>query len=78
MSGTSAAAAHTTGAAAMLLEWGIVRGNYPGIDSVEVKKFLIRGAQRNTNLTYPNRDWGYGIMDIYNVFDTLRADFQTR
>jgi hypothetical protein len=48
------------------------------MDSVEVKKFLIRGAQRSPNLIYPNRDWGYGIMDIYNVFDVLRADFQSR
>ncbi|MDF2941220.1 MAG: hypothetical protein K0S01_78 [Herbinix sp.] len=77
ISGTSAAAAFTAGATAMMLEWGIVRGNYPGIDSVEVKKFIIRGAQRNPNILYPNRDWGYGIMDLYNVFDVLRANVQT-
>jgi subtilisin family serine protease len=76
MSGTSAAAAHTAGIAALILEWAIVRNNYPGVDSVEVKRFLIRGAKRNPNLTYPNRDWGYGILDIYNVFDTLRTDIQ--
>lgn len=75
--GTGAAAAHTTGVAAMLLEWAIVRKNYPGADSVEVKRFLIRGAKRSANLTYPNRDWGYGILDIYNVFDQLRASSPT-
>lgn len=74
--GTSAAAAHTTGIVALILEWGIVRGNYPGIDSVEVKKFIIRGAQTNPSLTYPNRDWGYGMLDIYNVFNVLRAEPQ--
>jgi subtilisin family serine protease len=78
VSGTGTAAAHTAGITALLLEWGIVRGNYPGIDTVEVKKFLIRGAQRNPNIIYPNRDWGYGILDIYNVFDILRADTQRR
>lgn len=71
-SGTSAAAAHTTGITALMLEWGIVRGNYPGIDTIEIKQFLIRGARRNPNSTYPNRDWGYGILNIYNVFDVLR------
>ncbi|MDF2484838.1 MAG: hypothetical protein K0R46_1006 [Herbinix sp.] len=76
ISGTGAAAAHTTGITAIMLEWGIVRNNYPGIDSVEVKKFLIRGANRSPTLTYPNRDWGYGMLDIYNVFDLLRADIQ--
>lgn len=77
MTGTSAAAAHTAGVTAMMLEWGIVRGNYPGIDTVEVKKFIIRGAAQNPGLVYPNRDWGYGILDIYNVFDILRVEFQT-
>lgn len=74
MTGTSAAAAHTAGVTAMILEWAIVRGNYPGVDSVEIKKFIIRGAKRNPNISYPNRDWGYGILDVYNVFDTLRAN----
>ncbi len=76
ISGTGAAAAHTTGIAAILLEWAIVRNNYPGVDSAQIKRFLIRGASRNPNLSYPNRDWGYGIVDIYNVFDILRASTQ--
>jgi hypothetical protein len=33
---------------------------------------LIRGARRELDIQYPNRDWGYGILDIYNVFDSLR------
>lgn len=74
VTGTGAAAAHATGITAMLLEWGIVKGNYPGIDTVEVKKFLIRGAKRNPRLQYPNRDWGFGIIDIYNVFNFLRTE----
>lgn len=76
ISGTGAAAAHTAGITAMILEWGIIRKNYPGIDTVEVKKFLIRGATRNPGLVYPNRDWGYGMIDIYNVFDVLRSEVQ--
>ena len=35
--GTSIAAAHTAGVAAMFLEWGIVRGNYTQISTVEIK-----------------------------------------
>jgi subtilisin family serine protease len=77
ITGTSAAAAHTAGAVALLMEWAIVRGNYPGIDTVEVKKFIIRGADRNPNLIYPNRDWGYGILSIFDIFDMLRAEFQS-
>ena len=72
-SGTSVAAAHATGVAAMLLEWGVVRGNIPFMNSIEMKILLERGARRNSSLTYPNREWGYGILDIYNVFRSLRS-----
>ncbi len=72
-SGTSVAAAHATGVAAMLLEWGVVRGNIPFMNSIEMKILLERGARRDSSLTYPNREWGYGILDIYNVFSSLRS-----
>lgn len=70
--GTGVASAHSAGIVALIMEWGIVRGNLPTLDTVEIKKILIRGAKRRENLTYPNRDWGYGIIDVFNVFDVLR------
>ncbi len=73
VTGTSASAAHTAGVAAMLLEWAIVRGNQPNLNTVDMKIFMIRGARRELDIQYPNRDWGYGILDVYNIFDTLRA-----
>ncbi|MHB8130258.1 MAG: S8 family serine peptidase, partial [Mobilitalea sp.] len=73
--GTGVAAAHTAGVVALILEWGVIRGNKPKIDTVEIKNYLIRGAKTNPNLEYPNRDWGYGMIDIYNVFNVLRSDF---
>jgi subtilisin family serine protease len=77
MTSTSAAAAHMTGIAAMILEWGVVKNNFPNIDTVGIKKFLIRGAKRNSQLIYPNREWGYGIVDVYNSFNLLRSDRQS-
>lgn len=77
VSGTGAAAAHTAGITAMLLEWCVVDNNYPGVDTVGIKKFLIRGAKRNGNLQYPNQSWGYGIIDVYNAFNILKADIQS-
>ena len=73
-SGTSISAAHTTGIAALMLEWGIIDGNYPEINTIVIKKYLMRGARRSPALTYPNRDWGYGIIDIFNSFDILRLN----
>ena len=37
-----------------------------------IKAFLIRGAKRNPALSYPNREWGYGALDIYETFLRLR------
>ncbi len=69
----SAAAAHASGVAAMLFEWGIVNNNYPNMTCQDIKIFMIRGARRKPDLTYPNPDWGYGILDAYNVFDRIRG-----
>lgn len=73
-SGTSIAAAITTGVAAMLLEWGIVKENSITMDTLEIKNLLIRGAQRDSNNTYPNKEWGYGILDIYSTFLSIRSE----
>ncbi|MFT4146155.1 MAG: S8 family peptidase [Mobilitalea sp.] len=73
-SGTSIAAAHTAGIAAMLLEWGKVKRNVRYMDGIDVKNLLIRGADREPNKIYPNREDGYGTLDIYGVFDSLRGN----
>lgn len=70
--GTGVAAAHTAGIVAMIFEWAVIKGNKPGLDTIEMKNYLIRGAIRDKRLTYPNRDWGYGIINVYNVFDVLK------
>lgn len=72
--GTSVSAAHTAGVVALILEWGTIRGNNPGMDTGVIKNHLIRGARRRPNIVYPNRDWGYGILDVLNVFENMRAD----
>lgn len=43
--GTSVAAAHAAGAAALLLTWGVTDGNLPYMGTNEVKSVLIRGGQ---------------------------------
>lgn len=71
--GTSAAAAIAAGAAALVLEWGLLRGNAPTMNSVEVKNLLIRGCMRDLERTYPNVEWGYGKLNIYQSFINLRG-----
>ena len=72
MSGTSVSAAHLAGAAAILLNWGILDGNYPYLNTPVLKSIFVRGAQRNPALTYPNREFGYGTLDLYEAFLRLR------
>lgn len=70
-SGTSVAAAHVAGAAALILQWGIIDGNVPLMTNSDVKSFLIRGAVRNPDISYPSRIWGYGTLDVYGSFERI-------
>ena len=72
MSGTSVSAAHLAGAAAILLNWGVLNANYPYLNTPVLKSIFVRGAQRNPALTYPNREFGYGTLDLYEAFLRLR------
>lgn len=69
--GSSISAAHAAGAAALMLEWAVGRGNQPNMNSFELTAYFIRGARRNPSLTYPNREWGYGMLDLYGVFEQM-------
>ena len=70
-SGTSLAAAQTAGIAALLFEWAIIRGNEPYFSGNSVKNYLRRGAVRDEDMQYPNREWGYGKVDLYHTFELL-------
>lgn len=72
--GGSIAAAICGGAAALIMEWSIIQGNFPLIDSAQIKALLIRGAQSERFRSYPNKEWGYGILNLYESFETLRID----
>lgn len=71
--GTSAAAALTAGSSALFIEWGKKRNPNQFYSTAEIKNFFIRGADRSLPVTYPSREWGYGTLDLYNVFATLTS-----
>ena len=73
MTGTSVAAAITAGACAQLLEWGIVKGRYTTLNSVEMRTILTRGARRSVDRTYPNPEWGFGSLDVFEALNQLRS-----
>lgn len=72
ISGTGAAMALTAGAVLLFMQWAVVEGRKPLVNGVEIKNYLIRGARRSEGSDWPNRELGYGKLDIYNTFEQLR------
>ena len=69
--GSCMAAALSAGCVAQFLEWAVVEGNAFAVDSRGTKSFLIQGADRSGNIRYPDRQWGYGRININGTFETL-------
>lgn len=72
MTGTEVSAGIVAGISALLLEWGIVKGNDKQINTAIVNNYLIKGARRRAVFKYPNNTWGYGEVDLYNTFEILK------
>ena len=63
VTGTSFATPLVTGTAALLMEWGIVRGNDPYLYGEKMKAYLRRGARPlRGESVYPNERTGYGTL----------------
>lgn len=72
MTGTSVAAAITTGAAALMLQWGIIEKNDVTMNNNRVRALIIGGCERDRNMEYPNYQWGYGRLNLMQAFERLR------
>lgn len=70
-SGSCLSAAITAGGAAQFLQWAVLQGNDPLAQSREIKAYFVRGAERSSDLVYPNRSWGYGRLNISRVFEII-------
>lgn len=70
--GSSISAAHTAGCAAILFQWGLLQQLILQMDGNDIRRLLIQGARHNRRGVYPDRGWGYGILDLKNTFESLR------
>ena len=65
--GTSFAAPMVSGSAALLMEWGIVRGNDPYLYGEKLKAYLRKGAKSiRGEGQYPNNKTGWGALCVEN------------
>ncbi|WP_255993744.1 S8 family peptidase [Clostridium perfringens] len=71
MSGASVAGAILAGCCALILQWAVVDGNDPQMYATKLQAYIIRGARKREGDTYPNRQWGYGILDMQEIFKSL-------
>lgn len=65
--GSSVAAAIGAGCAVLLLEYNRI---YTG---VQINNLMIKGADRMVTQTYPNKEWGYGKINLYRSLESLRS-----
>lgn len=65
VTGTSFATPFVTGAAALLMQWGIVMGNDPYLYGEKVKAYLRKGAKPIRGVAeYPDSKAGYGALCV--------------
>ena len=72
--GSSLSAAMTAGGIAQFLQWAVVEGNSPLADTGQIRNYLIKGAGRQVGIGYPNREWGFGTLNVYGVFESLSGN----
>lgn len=66
VSGTSYATPFVTGSAALLMEWGIVRGNDVFLYGEKLKAYLIKGAEPLAGAAVPDTQTGWGRLCLKN------------
>lgn len=76
--GSSMAVAIASGAAALFFQWAVVEQNQLRVESRELKNYLIRGADRFPGIDYPNREWGYGRLNLAGTFNVLAGISEVR
>lgn len=77
ISGSSAATAIVAGVCALLLQWGIINGNDKTMYSKKIRTYLIYGAYRNPIYKFPNREIGFGELDLLNTFEVIGSSYRT-
>lgn len=73
ITGTAAAAAHVSGAAAIYFQYTYVEGYYLNQAYLSnFKTFIQLGADQNPNIVYPNNSYGFGVLNFRKTIELFR------
>ncbi len=72
LSGSSASAGIGAGASALIMEWLGKQPAVRGITCNQVRNIILFGTNQRKDMDYPNKEWGYGTIDIYQSLNRLR------
>ena len=71
-SSSSGAAGIASGAAALIMEWLLERPESLTVSTSQVANVMLLGVGQENLPAFPNKEWGYGTLDIYQSLDRLR------
>ena len=72
--GSSVASAVVAGCCALLLQWAVIDGNEPDVELPKIQRYIIAGAKTRAGDIYPNKNWGYGMIDMQTIINSLRSN----
>lgn len=72
-SGSSIGSSVLAGCCALIMQWAVVNKNDIDVNVNKMISYIISGAKTRQGDIYPNEEWGYGMLDIEGVFDTLSS-----
>ena len=52
-----------------------IDGNNKDINAGQIISYIVRGAKMRTGDSYPNREWGYGTIDVNRIFNSIRGEY---
>lgn len=71
INGATAAAAITAGVCALIIQWGVVKGNDTDMYSAKLISYITSGADRSIKVKYPDQSIGFGLLDLEGIFNKL-------
>ena len=60
------------GAVALMMQWLKELPRVYGVNGIQIKNMIMLGANQREQMEYPNREWGYGSLDLYQILNVLR------